>query len=51
LPTSTTSSIAADYAAADLQLASTIGLLMALADVRPLIEGRPCEAPAWALVP
>jgi glutathione S-transferase len=29
--------------AADLQIGSTIRLLLSIADVRPLIEGRPCE--------
>ena len=37
--------------AADLQLASTIRLMLTLADVRPLIEGRPCEALARELFP
>jgi glutathione S-transferase len=37
--------------AADLQLASTIRLLLTLADARPLIEGRPCAALARALFP
>ncbi len=36
-----------DASAADLQIASTVRLLLTLADVRPLIAGRPCEA--WAL--
>jgi glutathione S-transferase len=29
--------------AADLQIGSTIRLLLSIADVRPLLEGRPCE--------
>ena len=33
--------------AADLQIAPTVGLLYALDDVRPLIEGRPAEAFAF----
>ncbi len=33
--------------AADLQIASTVRLLLTLGDVRPLIEGRPCGR--WAL--
>ncbi len=37
--------------AADLQIASTIRLLMTLADLRPLIEGRPCAEPARTLFP
>jgi glutathione S-transferase len=37
--------------AADLQLASTIRLMLTLADVRPLIEGRPCETLARELFP
>ena len=37
--------------AADLQLFSTIRLMLTMADVRPLIEGRPCAAPARALFP
>lgn len=37
--------------AADLQLASTIRLLLTLADVRPLIEGRPCAELALRLFP
>jgi glutathione S-transferase len=36
--------------AADLQIAPTIGLLYALEDVRPLIEGRPAEAFAFRWV-
>jgi glutathione S-transferase len=36
---------------ADLQLASTVRLLMTLADARPLIDGRPCAALATALFP
>jgi len=37
--------------AADLQIASTIRLLMTAADVLPLIEGRPCAQLALALFP
>jgi glutathione S-transferase len=37
--------------AADLQLASTIRLILTLADARPLIEGRPCALLARALFP
>jgi glutathione S-transferase len=37
--------------AADLQIASTIRLMLTLADVRPLIEGRPSETLARALFP
>jgi glutathione S-transferase len=37
--------------AADLQLASTIRLMLTLADVRPLIEGRPCAGLARTLFP
>lgn len=37
--------------AADLQLASTVRLMMTLADVRPLIDGRPCAELAMALFP
>lgn len=37
--------------AADLQLASTIRLMLTLADLRPLIEGRPCGELARALFP
>jgi glutathione S-transferase len=37
--------------AADLQLASTIRLLLTLADARGLIEGRPCAELARALFP
>jgi hypothetical protein len=37
--------------AADLQLASTVRLLMTLADARPLIEGRPCAEMAMKLFP
>jgi glutathione S-transferase len=37
--------------AADLQLASTVRLLLTLGDVRPLIEGRPCADLATALFP
>jgi glutathione S-transferase len=37
--------------AADLQIASTIRLLMTLADVRPELEGRPCAELARALFP
>jgi glutathione S-transferase len=33
--------------AADLQIAPTLGLLYALEDVRPLIDGRPAEAFAF----
>jgi glutathione S-transferase len=37
--------------AADLQLTSTVRLMMTLADARPLIEGRPCAELAMALFP
>jgi glutathione S-transferase len=37
--------------AADLQLVSTVRLMMTLADARPLIEGRPCAEVAMALFP
>ena len=37
--------------AADLQLASTIRLLLTLADARPLIDGRPCAELAMRLFP
>jgi glutathione S-transferase len=37
--------------AADLKLASTVRLVMTLADARPLIDGRPCAALATALFP
>lgn len=37
--------------AADLQLASTIRLLLTFADVLPLLEGRPCAALAMRLFP
>jgi glutathione S-transferase len=37
--------------AADLQLASTIRLMLTFADVRPLIEGRPCAELAMQLFP
>jgi glutathione S-transferase len=37
--------------AADLQLTSTIRLMMTLADVRPMIEGRPCATLATILLP
>jgi glutathione S-transferase len=37
--------------AADLQLGSTVRLLMTLADARPLIDGRPCAELATALFP
>ena len=37
--------------AADLQLASTIRLLLTIADARPLIEGRPCAELAMRLFP
>jgi glutathione S-transferase len=37
--------------AADLQLISTVRLMMTLADVRPLIDGRPCAELAMALFP
>jgi glutathione S-transferase len=37
--------------AADLQLASTLRLMLTLADVRPLIEGRPCARLALRLFP
>lgn len=37
--------------AADLQLVSTVRLMLTLADVRPLIDGRPCGELAMALFP
>ena len=37
--------------AADLQIASTVRLLLTLADARPLIEGRPIERLARTLFP
>jgi glutathione S-transferase len=37
--------------AADLQLASTIRLMLTFADARPLIEGRPCAELARRLFP
>lgn len=37
--------------AADLQIASTIRLMLTLADVRPMIEGRPSRGLAMALFP
>jgi len=37
--------------AADLQLFSTVGLLLTIADARPFIEGRPCAERARALFP
>jgi len=37
--------------AADLQITSTVRLLMTLADVRPLIDGRPCAEVAIGLFP
>ena len=37
--------------AADLQLASTIRLMLTFADARPLIEGRPCAELAMRLFP
>ena len=37
--------------AADLQLASTVRLMMTLADARPLIQGRPCAELAMVLFP
>ena len=37
--------------AADLQLASTLRLMLTLADVRPSIEGRPCDRLAVTLFP
>jgi glutathione S-transferase len=37
--------------AADLQIASTVRLMLTLADARPLIEGRPCAELARALFP
>lgn len=37
--------------AGDLQLASTVRLMMTMADVRPLIHGRPCAEVARALFP
>jgi glutathione S-transferase len=37
--------------AADLQLLSTVRLISTIADARPLLAGRPCEAAALALFP
>lgn len=37
--------------AADLQIATTLRLLMTIGDVRPLIEGRPCAAWARRITP
>lgn len=37
--------------AADLQLLSTVRLLVTLSDARPMISGRPCEAIALGLFP
>jgi glutathione S-transferase len=37
--------------AADLQLSATIRLMLTLADVRPLIQGRPCATLATILFP
>jgi glutathione S-transferase len=37
--------------AADLQITSTVRLLMTLADVRPLIDSRPCAGVAMTLFP
>lgn len=37
--------------AADLQIFSTVRLLMTLEDVRPIVEGRPCADAALALFP
>jgi glutathione S-transferase len=37
--------------AADLQIGSTVRLLLTIADARPLIEGRPCAALALRLFP
>lgn len=37
--------------AADLQIGSTIRLMLTVGDARPLIEGRPCHALATALFP
>jgi glutathione S-transferase len=37
--------------AADLQILSTVRLLATMADVRPLLKGRPCEAAARQLWP
>ncbi|MDE3069234.1 MAG: glutathione S-transferase N-terminal domain-containing protein [Acidobacteriota bacterium] len=42
---------AAQPNAADLQILSTVRLLMTMADLRPLIEGRPCAALAMAVFP
>ena len=36
---------------ADLQIGSTVRLLLTIADARPLIEGRPCAKLALALFP
>ncbi len=36
---------------ADLQLASTLRMLLTVADARPLIEGRPCAEVALRLFP
>jgi glutathione S-transferase len=37
--------------AADLQIAPTIRLMLTIADVRPLIDGRPCGELARELFP
>jgi glutathione S-transferase len=37
--------------AADLQIGASVALLQALGDIRPLIEGRPCERLAGYLAP
>lgn len=37
--------------AADLQLLSTVRLIMTLGDARPMIEGRPCASAAMSLFP
>ncbi len=37
--------------AADLQIASTLRLMLTMADIRPLVAGRPCESWARALFP
>jgi len=42
---------AADPNAADLQLLTSVRLLNSIADVRPLLDGRPCLAAAQALWP
>jgi hypothetical protein len=41
----------AEWNAADFQIATSVSLLLTLEDVRPLIEGRPAERHARAIVP